>query len=93
MSELHCPARFIVFSDADAPPVVAALGRERVALQISAADEPRLGSARTVGEALDDIADRYRGECVAVQLDPAVREALAPQLAGVTADRTVVVVD
>ncbi|HIT75234.1 MAG TPA: hypothetical protein IAA98_06595 [Candidatus Avipropionibacterium avicola] len=76
MSELHCPARFVVFSDADAPEVVDALGREHIALAVTGQVDPRLTDAATVPEALADLADRYRGECVSVQLAPEVRNSL-----------------
>ena len=78
MSELHCPARFVVFSDVAAPEVIDALGREHIALAITGQIDPRLDDPATVADVLAELADRYRGECVAVQLAPQIRAAVPP---------------
>ena len=88
MGELHCPARFLICADPSTPEATAALARERVALRV---DDPPT-DAVGIATLLDELTDRYRGECVVMVLPSQTLAGLGPEITASTADRDITVV-
>lgn len=88
-------------SDPAGPVAAEVLGHEHVARTVrgllapavaAAIDDARLDSAAGTVELVDELVDQYRGECVALVVDPGILASVR-NLAGTTADRQVRVLD